>query len=93
MPAHLEAELTQPPSTQDDRQAKKHAQQCPSEAVQRGFCAPGTGEHRTATGSQAPHAVSFGAVKQNGNDQHDAGGDPDPAQNGLKHQLLAIKPV
>ena len=60
---------TQPPSAEDHRQAQKDGQAGPGDAVQGRFGAAGAAEHRAATGSQAAHAISLGAMEQHQNDQ------------------------
>ena len=61
--------LIQPPSAEDHRQAQKDGQAGPGDAVQGRFGAAGTAEHRAATGSQAAHAITLGAMEQHQNDQ------------------------
>ena len=73
--------LVQPASTQDHSQGQKQRQACPCQAVQRCFCAAGTAEHGAAACRQATHAITFGAMEQNQDDQQKAGADPAPGQN------------
>ena len=78
-------EKSQPPCTQDHRQAQKNGQTDPGDAIQCGFCAARAAEHGAPAGGQASHAAAFGAVKQHQHDQQYAGADPGPGQDRDEH--------
>ena len=71
---------TKPARTQDHCKAEKNCQDSPGDAIQCCFCTAGAAEHGATTRGKPSHA-SFGAVKQNQNDQQNTTADPGPGQN------------
>ena len=71
----------QPACTQDHGQGQEHSEAAPGQPVQRCFCTAGAAEHGAAACRQATHAITFGAMQQNQDDQQKAGADPAPGQN------------
>ena len=57
--------LGQPASAKNDGQGKEDRQTNPGDAVQGGFSAAGTAEHRTTAGRKTPHSSPFGTVEKN----------------------------